>query len=68
MSDELQRWMGRVETKIDTLLETHKEYDTRITSLETDRTRVKGALLGVGIGSGGLGALLAKIIPFGGGH
>ena len=68
MSDELQRWMGRVETKIDTLLEESKTHETRISSLESDRNRVKGALLGVGLGSGGLGALLVKFIPFGGGH
>ena len=62
MSDELQRWMGRVETKIDTLLDTHKEHEARIQSLETDRNRVKGALWVVG-GSGlSIGAFLAKLM------
>ncbi|UOF77788.1 hemolysin xhlA [Caudoviricetes sp.] len=62
MSDELQRWMGRVETKIDTLLDTHKEHEARIQSLEDDRNRAKGALIGVGMFSGGLGAFLAKVM------
>lgn len=64
MSEDLQRWMGRVETKIDTLLETHREHESRIVSLENDRNRVKGAIIGVGIGSGSVGAFLAKFIPF----
>lgn len=68
MSEELQRAMGRVEAKIDTLLELNESHENRISSLEGDRNRVKGAILGVGIGSGGLGAFLAKILPFGGGH
>jgi hypothetical protein len=66
MSDDLQRSLGRVEAKIDTLLELNKSHEERITSLETDRNRVKGAILGVGIGSGGIGALLAKYLPWGG--
>ena len=61
MNDDLQRWMGRIETKIDTLLETNKEHETRITSLEADRNRVKGAILGVSLFSGGVGAYLSKI-------
>ena len=68
MPDELQRWMGRVETKIDTLLDTHKEHEGRIASLESDRNRAKGALWGIGIGSASLGGLIAKLFPFGAGH
>jgi hypothetical protein len=66
MSDDLQRAVGRVESKIDILLEINKSHEERITSLESDRNRVKGAILGVGIGSGGIGALLAKYLPWGG--
>jgi hypothetical protein len=66
MSDDLQRSLGRVEAKIDTLLELNKSHEERITSLESDRNRVKGAILGVGIGSGGIGALLAKYFPWSG--
>lgn len=66
MTDDLQRWMGRIETKIDTLLETNKEHETRITSLEADRNRVKGAILGVSLGSGAIGAFLTKYLGIGG--
>jgi len=58
--------MGRVESKIDILLELNTSHENRIASLEGDRNRVKGALIGVGLGSGGIGAFLAKILPFGG--
>ena len=68
MSDEVQRSLGRIESKLDDILESHEKHDIRITSLEVDRNRVKGALWCVGIGSGGLGAFLAKILPFCGGH
>lgn len=66
MSDDIQRSLGRIEGKLDNILDSQKEHETRITSLENDRNRVKGALWGVGIGSGGLGALLAKLLPFSG--
>ncbi len=66
MIDDVQRSLGRIEGKLDNLLDSQKDHDNRIISLENDRNRVKGALWGVGIGSGGLGAFLAKFLPFSG--
>ena len=60
--------LGQIDGKVDMILDHVRDHNARITSLEQDRNRVKGALWGVGIGSGGLGALLAKILPFGVGH
>lgn len=68
MIDDVQRSLGRIEGKLDNLLDSQKNHDNRIISLENDRNRVKGALWGVGLTSGGLGAFIAKIFPFGAGH
>lgn len=57
--------LGQIDGKLDMVLDHVRDHNERITSLESDRNRVKGALWGVGIGSGGLGAFLAKILPFG---
>lgn len=62
MSDDVQRSLGRIESKIDNLLDNQRSHDERITSLEGDRNRAKGALWGIGIGSASLGAFLTKLL------
>lgn len=67
MSDERSNLLlGQIDGKVDMILDHVKSHNERITLLENDRDRFKGALWGVGLGSTGLGALLAKIIPFSG--
>lgn len=56
--------LGRIDERTEIILSHVSDHNARITSLENDRDRVKGMLLGVSIGSGGVGALLAKILPF----
>jgi hypothetical protein len=43
MSDELQRSLGRVEAKVDTLLERTAGFDTRITAVEKKVWHASGA-------------------------
>lgn len=43
MSDELQRSLGRVEAKVDTLLERTAGFDTRITAVEKKVWYASGA-------------------------
>ena len=58
--------LGQIDGKLDMVLDHVKDHNSRIVSLENDRNRVKGALWGVGLTSGGLGAFLAKFFPFSG--
>jgi hypothetical protein len=62
MSADLERWMGRIETKIDGLVESVKTHEARVSSLETDRDKAKGALWGVGAVAGVIGAFVHKVI------
>lgn len=64
MSDD-NMLLGKIDGKVDMILEHVRDHNTRITSLEGDRNRVKGALWGVGIGSASLGGLIAKLFPWG---
>lgn len=66
MSEEIQRSLGRIESKLDFIVDGHKDHSERITSLENDRNRVKGVIFGASLFSGGVGAFIAKIFPFGG--
>lgn len=56
--------LGQIDGKVDMILDHVKDHNARITSLENDRNRVKGALWGVGIGSASLGAFISKLINF----
>ena len=61
MSDD-NLLLGQIDGKVDMILDHVRDHNARITSLETDRNRVKGALWGVFIGSTSLGAFIAKLI------
>lgn len=62
MSDDVQRALGRIESKLDYIVDGHKDHSERISSLEADRNRAKGVIFGISILSGGAGAWLMKIL------
>jgi len=71
MSNDLHEMIGRIDERTELMMKSMDEFkrsadshDTRIASLESDRTKAKGVILGISLGSGTIGALLAKILPF----
>jgi len=71
MSNDLHQMIGRIDERTELMMKSMDEFkrsadshDTRIASLESDRTKAKGVILGISLGSGTIGALLAKILPF----
>lgn len=62
MADDFQKWVGGVDVKLDTIIDGIKSHESRLSSLETDRDRAKGALWGVGAIAGVIGAFVHKII------
>lgn len=62
MSDEVQRSLGRIESKLDSVVDGYKEHGERLASLENDRSRAKGILWGIGLGSASLSAFITKIL------
>ena len=71
MLSDLYLIAGRTDERTELMLKSMDEFkrsadshDTRIASLESDRTKAKGVILGISLGSGTIGALLAKIFPF----
>lgn len=71
MSNDLHQMIGRIDERTELMMKSMDEFkrsaenhDSRISSLESDRTKAKGVILGISLGSGTLGALIAKILPF----
>lgn len=71
MSTDLHQMIGRIDERTELMMKSMDEFkrsanshDTRISSLESDRTKAKGVILGISLGSGTIGALLAKVLPF----
>lgn len=69
MTNELHQMVGRIDERTELMMRSMDEFKRssqahgeRISSLEHDRSRVKGGLYVVGIVSGGVGALLSKIV------
>jgi hypothetical protein len=65
MSEELNRSIGRLESKVDTLLETHKSlhtkldaHDSRLRDLESHKSYFLGVVAVVGSGA----ALLVELV------
>lgn len=65
MTEDIQRILGRIESKVDTLVDQRKFHDKRITSLEHSRTRLLAyASIGAAVLSFGASTAAAYIGKF----
>jgi len=75
MSNDLHQMIGRIDERTELMMKSMDEFKSAVHShsvqifsirneIDSDKAKEKGVLLGISLGSGTLGALLAKILPF----
>lgn len=75
MSNDLHQMIGRIDERTELMMKSMEEFKGAVhnhsvqiasirNEIDNDKAKAKGVLLGISLGSGTLGALLAKILPF----
>lgn len=62
MSDEIQRSLGRIEGKLDTILDVQKTHATRLDDLDALKNRGYGIIAAITVAGGFMGASISKAI------
>lgn len=68
--DDLRLLIGRIDGKLDSLIESHTEYkeaakaqDKRISALESHKDKALGAWAAISVIGGVIGAFIHKVLP-----